>query len=169
MRVLIVYFSFTSNVRILADSIRAELETTCEVRVAAIEPKKRRGYWRWLVRSFLPGWRVPIKETLTDLEPYELVLLGFPKWTLNCPPVNQYLKIMKGSGGKKFGLFMSYGGFDEERYMRSMTKRVCARGAHIVATLSVRRNAIREGTYQDQIRSFCAQALTWRNKIGKTK
>ncbi|MBI4455304.1 MAG: hypothetical protein HY644_05325 [Acidobacteria bacterium] len=159
MKILVVYFSFTGNVRTLASWIQAELEAVAEVTFKVIEPRSPHDYWGWLARSFLPGWRVAIKETTTDLAPFDLICFGFPKWTLSCPPANQYLKIMKHSQGKRFALFMSYGGFDQERYLRSMVRKVVKRGGYIVAAQAIKRSAIRQGAHSEALRSFCRRAM----------
>ncbi len=156
---LIVYFSFTSTVRTLAQAVTSNLEANAQVTVCTIEPRTSCGYWGWLPRSFLPNWRVPIKPTNTELEPYDLVCLGFPKWMFACPPVNQYIKMMKGCQGKKIALFMCHRGFDEKRYLGSMVRKVSKRGFLVVATLSVKQNVVREGTYQEALDSFCRQSI----------
>lgn len=158
VNLLIVYFSFTSTVRTLAKALTSKLEANAQVTVCTIEPRTSRGYWGWLPRSFLPNWRVPIKPTTTNLEPYDLVCLGFPKWTFACPPVNQYIKMMTGYQGKKIALFMCHRGFDEKRYLNHMIRKVSKRGALVVTTLSVKQDAVRKGTYQEALDSFCRQA-----------
>ncbi len=55
-------------------------------------------------------------------------------------------------------LFMCHRGFDEKRYLNHMIRRVSNRGALIVATLSVKQDVVREGTYQETLDSFCRQA-----------
>ena len=158
VNLLIVYFSFTSTVRTLAQAVASKLEAKAQVTVCTIEPRTSHGYGGWLPRSFLPNWRVPIKPTTTDLEPYDLVCLGFPKWTFACPPVNQYIKMMTGCQGKKIALFMCHRGFNEKRYLGSMVRKVSKRGSLVVATLSVTQGVVREGTYQEPLDSFCRQA-----------
>ncbi len=164
VNLLIVYFSFTSTVRTLAQAVTSKLAANAQVTVCTIEPRISHGYWGWLPRSFLPNWRVPIKPTTTDLESYDLVCLGFPKWTFSCPPVNQYIKMMKGCQGKKIALFMCHRGFDEKRYLNHMIRKVSKRGALVVATLSVKQDVVRKGTCQEALDSFCQQtSLTLEN------
>jgi hypothetical protein len=158
VNLLIVYFSFTSTVHTLAQAITSRVEANSQVTLCRIEPQTSHGYWGWLLRSFLPNRRVPIKFTTTDLSPYDLIYLGFPKWTFSCPPVNQYLRTMKGCQGKRMALFMCHRGFDERRYLNHMIRRVSKRGALVVATLSVKQDVIQEGTYQEAVDSFCRQA-----------
>ena len=160
MNLLIVYFSFTSTVRTLAQAVASKLEAKAQVTVCTIEPRTSHGYGGWLPRSFLPNWRVPIKPTTTtDLESYDLVCLGFPKWTFACPPVNQYINMMTRCQGRKIALFMCHRGFDEKRYLNHMIRKVSNRGSLVVATLSVKQGVVREGTYQEALDSFCRQAM----------
>ncbi len=158
MNCLIVYFSFTSTVRTLAQAIRTELEGSSQTTISRLEPRTSHSYWGWLPRSFLPNWRVPIKPTITGLASYDLVCLGFPKWTFSCPPVNQYIQAMKGCQEKRMALFMCHRSFDEKRYLNHMIRRVSKTGALVVATLSVKQGVVREGTYQEALDSFCRQA-----------
>jgi len=157
--ILIVYFSFTSTVHTLAQAITSQLKVNSQVTVCTIEPHTPHGYWGWLPRSFLPNWRVPIKFTTTDLSPYNLIYLGFPKWTFSCPPVNQYIHTMKGCRGKRIALFMCHRGFDEKRYLNHMIRKVSKRGSLVVATLSVKQDVVRKGTCQEALNSFCRQPM----------
>jgi len=160
MKALIVYFSWTGYVEKLAEHLRTQLEPFGEVVTARIEPVRQHGYWIWLACSFLPGLRVPIQPVTTDLGEYDVVCLGFPKWTVSCPPVNQYLHSMQLKPGNRIGVFMSCGGFDEERYLRSMMKKVARRGAQIVAVATIKRSAIRNGTFRNSLERFCRKILS---------
>ncbi len=155
MKILIVYFSRTGCVAKLAGYLRARLVSAGEVLTIRIEPEKPCGYWGWLVRSFIPWWRTPIRPGISDLGQFDLVFLGFPKWTFSCPPVNQYIREMRSVPGKDFGLFMSYGGFDGERFLKSMARQVRKKGGRIVATVSVRKSAIPEGSFRQVLDAFC--------------
>jgi hypothetical protein len=156
---LIIYFSFTSTVHTLAQALTSRVKSDSQITVCTIEPQTPHGYWGWLPRSFLPNWRVSIKITTTDLSPYDLIYLGFPKWTFSCPPVNQYIHTMKGCRGKKIALLMCHKGFDEKRYLGHMIRKVSRRGSLVTATLSVKQDVVRKGTYQEALDSFCRQAM----------
>ncbi len=154
MRTLIAYFSRTGSVERMAECLGTQLVSFGTVATVRIEPIRPHGYWGWLMRSFLPGWRVPIRPLPLEPDNYDLVCIGFPKWTLSCPPVNQYVSSLRLAFGQKVGLFMSYGGFDGERYMRSLSKRVAARGARILATVLVERRAVRDGSFEEAVERF---------------
>ena len=155
MKTLIVYFSRGGTVEAVAERIRAELSASTQLTVARIEPEKLRGYWGWLLRSFFPRSQVPIQLTITDLTPYDVICLGFPKWTYACPPVNQYLQEMENCETKDFALFMCHRGFDQNRYLKSMVKQVSSRGGQVVATLAARQKAVLDGSYLESLLCFC--------------
>ena len=155
MKSLIVYFSWTGCVAKLAEHLRTQLVPLGEVVMMRIVPVREHGYWGWLMRSFLPGWSVPIHPVVADFGDYDVVCLGFPKWTLSCPPVNRYIRDIPLHPRSRIGLFMSCGGFDQERYMKSMVNRLALRGARVVAVTSIRRNAISDGRFKKEIDHFC--------------
>ncbi len=159
VNILIIYFSFTSTVHTLAQALTSRVKSDSQITVCTIEPQNPHGYWGWLPRSFLPNWRVSIKITTTDLSPYDLIYLGFPKWTFSCPPVNQYIHTMEGCRGKKIALFMCHRGFDQKRYLSSMVKKVSKKGFLVVATLAVKQDFVREQNYREALDSFCRQAM----------
>ena len=159
MKILIAYFSWTDCVAELAGYLCSRLETEAEVLTVRIVPEKKHGYWGWLSLSFLPGFRTPIQPAVSDLEKYDLVCLGFPKWTLSCPPVNQYISEMRFQPGKAFGLFMSFGGFGGERFLENIARRVGSNGGRIVATASVRRRTLGDGSFRSAIDRFCRTVL----------
>jgi len=158
-RILIAYYSRTGDVGTLAEALRQGLQPAGEVHMARVEPRAARGYWRWLSLSFIPGSKVKIRPMITDCSSYDLVCLGFPKWTLSCPPVNEYLRLMTGAGGKRMVLFMSYGGFDHERYLRHMTDRAARSGAAVRLAASFRRRSIRDGSFSGEMEGCCETIL----------
>ena len=157
MKILIVYFSHGGTVQAVARAINTQLDTTAELTTGIIEPIRPHGYWGWLLRSFIPHYRVRIKPTITDLAPYHLVCLGFPKWTYACPPVNQYIRVMENCQARNFALFVCHRGFDEKRYLRSMVKQVSKRWALVIATLSVKQKTVLDGSYQEVLTRFCSE------------
>ena len=155
MKILIVYFSRGGTVEAAAQAIHTQLSASARLTVARIEPIRNPGYWGWLLRSFVPRSRVPIHPTVTNLTTYELICLGFPKWTYACPPVNQYLLEMENCKGKDFALFMCHRGFDQERYLESMVKQVSQRGGRVVATLAAQQKTVEDGSYGESLMRFC--------------
>ncbi|MFQ6134416.1 MAG: flavodoxin family protein [Nitrososphaerales archaeon] len=152
---LIVYFSWTGNTRAVAEEVVRNLALHNEVDVCEIQPKKQRGYLGWLLLSLIPRSRVRIKPSIYDLSGYDLVVLGSPKWALSCPPVNEYLNRLHGCIGRMAAVFITYGGFDEKRYLDRLVKALEKKGLLISGTLMTRRRSIRNDEYQEDVKIFC--------------
>jgi flavodoxin len=155
MHPLVVYYSRTGNTHRVAHTIASTLESPT---VERIRPVTRRRYSNWLLRSCVPGSRVPIQPIETDLSSRTAVFLGTPKWTLSCPPVTEYVE-RADFEGTKIGVFMTYGGFDEERYLRQLVDRLEAQGGTVVATLRVQRDAIDTAECSQRTAGFCRAVL----------
>jgi len=159
VRVLIAFFSYTGNTRAAAKHLAALMNIReVKVELEEIQPSKRYPYFYWLLLSFIPNLRTPIKKPRVDPSNYDLVCLGLPKWTLSCPPVNQYLKEVN-LRGKVVGLFLTYGGFDEKRYLRQIVKQLTRKGVKVKATLLLKRSWIKENKTGEPLRRFCRALL----------
>jgi len=159
VRVLIAFFSYTGNTRAVAYHLATLLNSReVEVKVEEIKPTKRYPYLYWLILSFIPNLRTPIKQPISDPSGYDLVCLGLPKWTFACPPVNQYLKEVNLKG-KAVGLFITYGGFDGRRYLREMVKRLVKKGVKVKATLLLKRSWVKDGKLGEPLHKFCKALL----------
>lgn len=152
MKILIAYFSWTGNTRTIAQEMASVLQPEHSVSVFEIIPLKERNYWEWLLLSFIPGSKVQIKNIDIDPSEYNHLILGTPKWTLSCPPINQFISTLNWKG--KTSIFMTYGGFDEDRYLRSLQKRLEKFGHKISGTLKIKRREIEKNKYKDKIRMF---------------
>lgn len=153
-RVLIVFFSWTGATRKVAHALANLLGTRTPVATAEIRPVRPRTYPAWLMLSAIPNSKVRIKPVVSDFAPYDLVLFGFPKWTLSCPPVNEYIGMISNFEGKRIVLFMAYGGFDEKRYMKTMVSILRRKKMRVVGTLSVSRKSADKGVYIQDVTSF---------------
>ena len=159
VRVLIAFFSYTGNTRAAAEQLAYLLNNKeVDVDVEEIQPNKRYPYIYWLFLSFIPNLRTPIKKPRVDPSGYDLVCLGLPKWTLACPPVNQYLEEVNLTG-KAVGLFVTYGGFDERRYLEQMIKRLTNKGVKVKAAVLLKRSWVKEDKIGEPLRRFCNALL----------
>ena len=158
MKVLIAYFSWTGMTEKVADRIAKNLSKQ-EVEVRRMMPSKQRGYLAWLTLSLFPGSRVKIQQLDCDLSGFDLVMMGSPKWTLSCPPFNEFLGRLRNQLGKKVVYFMTYGGFDQERFARRAVSRLNALGCQVVDVLLVKRRLVETGEYAGVVDQFCARIL----------
>jgi len=157
----LAYFSRTGATRSVAEEIRRYLEPQNHVDICEIVPVKRRSYLGWLVRSFIPGYRVDIHSAVTDLSQYELLLIGSPKWTFGCPPINEYVSRLRGAEGRRFAVFLTYGGFDEKRYLRGLIEAVAKKGLKPSGYLLIKRRSILEGIHRERVEDFCRRLETY--------
>lgn len=161
--VCVVFYSRTGNTAAVADDIATAFD---EPTVHRIVPRTDRSYPNWLARSFVPGSTVPICSVETDLRGYDAVFLGTPKWTLSCPPFTEYLTRVT-LDGTRAGLFVTYGGFDEQRYTRRLAGRLRELGATVPATLRVQRDSIGTPEYERGVRRFCDQVASGSGNEGE--
>ncbi len=157
MRILVAYFSWTGNTLAVADEVIRQLSLHHEVEVCRIEPQKQRRYIGWLLLSFIPSSKVKIQPAVEDVSRYDIIILGGPKWTFSCPPVNSYLSRLGGCERKIGAIFITYGGFGEYRYLNGLVKKMGAKGMDVRATLLVRRSQVRSGEYCNGVKAFCSE------------
>lgn len=153
-RILVAYFSYTGNTRIVGEALSENLQRSFDVNTVEIVPKRNRSYLHWLMYSFVPGSEVEIKNPEEELSGYDAVVLGFPKWTFSCPPLNRFIRKLKSTSGQTFFLFMTCGGFDEQRFLRSVTAKLVRSGCNVVGSLAVKRKQVQEGMYGTAVDSF---------------
>jgi len=157
-RALVVYFSWTGNTRQVAESIADVLQRQMKVTVEEIKPLRERTYLEWLALSCIPNSRVKILLPAPNPWDYDVVFLGTPKWTLSCPPVNEYLHSITGIQGKNLMAFLTYGGFDEVRYARGVIAEIRRKGMKPGETLMVSRGEVMTRSYLPKVESFCSRA-----------
>jgi hypothetical protein len=153
-RLLVAYFSYTGNTRRVAQTLTEQLRTSCNIETLEIVPRRKRSYLHWLTYSFVPDSEVEIENPKMELSTYDGVLLGFPKWTFSCPPLNRFIRKLSGFAVPKFFLFMTCGGFDAERFLRSFSRKLTRIGCNVVGSLTIKRRQIFEEDYKTPVESF---------------
>lgn len=154
--VAVVYYSLTGNTDAVARKIADTLGN--QVKTERIRPTKRRSYPNWLLRSLVPGAKVDVHDVDVDTEKHDTVFLGTPKWSLSCPPFNGFVS-EENLSGTRIGLFLTYGGFDEKRYARSLRNRIEQEGSEVPATLSVNSAAVDTERCSSAVQRFVEDAL----------
>lgn len=164
-RLLVAYFSYTGNTKRIAQALSIRLRRSCEVEEVEIIPTRKRSYLHWLAYSFVPDSEVEIGNPEIDVSPYDVVLLGFPKWTFSCPPLNSFVRKLRNVAGRKFCLFMTSGGFDERRFLRAVAHKLTKTGCNIVECLTVRRKQIQSEMYSASVDSFATRVEKHLNRV----
>jgi flavodoxin len=141
MQADIVFFSRTGNTRVVSEEIFNLLAKDLELKLIEIKSKKNYPYFFWLILSFLPycGVKITCEDVTSDL-----VFVCFPKWTINCPPITTFLRQVNLTE-KKVYLVITYGGFDEKRYMEAYKKKIKKLCKEVKGTLLVKRSEIKKG------------------------
>ncbi|PMP69079.1 MAG: hypothetical protein C0190_00645 [Thermodesulfobacterium geofontis] len=101
----IYYFSYTGTSKEIAEWLSKKFN---------LKPKEIRTYkfpyLIWLFLSFIPY--LPFKATFEP--PFnDTIILCFPKWTFNCPPITYFLKKIRC---RKLILIISYKGWGKKLY-----------------------------------------------------
>jgi len=130
----IYYYTFTGNCRKIAEILAAEFKVELrEIRSFKLP------YILWLILSFIPNLGVKIN---TQPPCSSEIVLCFPKWTLNCPPVTAFLR--KYAEGRNIKMIICFGGFDEKRYAEFYRKFALKCGALTADTMLVKRRDLKE-------------------------
>jgi hypothetical protein len=153
-RSLVAYFSYNGNTKRVAQALTGRLQNFCDVETVEIVPTRKRCYLHWLAYSFVPDSEVDIENPEMELSHYDAVLLGFPKWTFSCPPLNRFIRRLRSLNKPKFYLFMTCGGFDDQRFLDSSTRKLVNMGCNIVGSLTIKRKQIQRETYRKPVDSF---------------
>lgn len=116
----IYYFTYTGTSKKIAEWLGKKLK---------VEPKEiktyKLPYFIWLFLSFIPY--LPFKAYF-EMPSNKNIILCFPKWTFNCPPVTYFLE--KVSYERLF-LVISYKGWGERLYYRIYYKLTCKKAKEI--------------------------------------
>ena len=158
MRVLAAYFSYTGITKqVMETSISILEDSGNEVCVERILPEVDLPAPLWLAQSFFPGSRAPIHELAHDPADFDACLLGLPKWTFACPPINAFL-VEHGRTLPPTAVAVTCGGWDQERYLEELRERLRRMGVAVTAGITIRRRDIENGEAEDRLAELMAQA-----------
>ncbi len=153
-RLLVAYYSYAGNTKRVAQALAQRLRNFCDVEIVEIVPTRRRCYLHWLAYSFVPDSEVEIENSEVELSQYDVVILGFPKWTFSCPPLNRFIRKLRSLNKPRFYLFMTCRGFDEQRFLDSFTRKLARMGCNITGSVTIERKQIQRETYSTSVDSF---------------
>jgi hypothetical protein len=164
VKVLLAWCSRTGTTAAAAARSRSLLEEWGHcVAEAPLVPRWDLPYPVWLLLSFVPGCRVPLApedsaQGWPDPRAFDRCLLALPKWTFSCPPVNEYLARF-GPRLPPTALLVTCGGWDQDRYLGSLARRLQAGGVPVLGTLALRRRRLEEGTADGALGAFLLRAF----------
>ena len=131
MKALIVYCSAGGRTQRVAQEIAAALPF--EKDLVKLESVEELGFLKKLRAT-----SVPIKETVTDCGPYDLVVIGAPVWTHKANPVaTSWIKGAQNLDGKSASVFVTYR-FSAGGSPAATRTHLEAKGATVLGSLAVR-------------------------------
>jgi flavodoxin len=144
----LVYFSWTGTTKRVFEFISSWLTRRgYQVSLKEIKPLRNHSYYFWLLLSFIPSFSVKIEPLVVEAD---VVFLGTPKWTLNCPPFTSFLRDAELSDKKVF-LVLVYGGFDEKRYARVLSSKIQRKGGRVIETILVKRKKVENNEFEEDL------------------
>ncbi len=132
----IVYFSYTGTSEKIAKAFSSHLNCS----MVGIKPVRSRSYLEWLILSFIPKLGVKILHENIDGDE---IILCFPKWTFNCPPITSFIK----SGnlkGKRVFMVVACGGWRAESYTAKYAELIEKHRGFVVGWKILRRKYVDE-------------------------
>lgn len=111
MKVLVLYYSFSGNTRLIAETVSKELNADIE-EIKPIKPLNAggAGYVMWGLRQLVSQSKPPLATLEHDPAKYDLIILGTPVWSYTItPPIRTFLSDNRMIG-KKIALFCCHGG-----------------------------------------------------------
>ena len=155
MRIGVVWYSRTGATARAAREAAALLEDLGhQAAELPIRPRVELPYPLWLVLSFVPGSRFPLREPPPPLESFDGCLLALPKWTFSCPPVNSVLARCRKL--PPTALLVTCGGWDQERYLAALERRLARRGATVLGGIAIKRRRVEAGETPAVLRELLA-------------
>jgi len=111
MKVLIAFYSFEGNTRLLARTMAKPLEADL-LEIKPVKEHKSTGFTKyfWGGRQAMMGAKPEIHPPDRDWNDYDMIFIGTPVWAWTAaPPIMSYLDMSRITG-KKVALFASFEG-----------------------------------------------------------
>ncbi len=112
MKSLVIYYSFSGNTRIIAESIAHEANADIfELKIAKQPPKNIVWKFLWMGKSILMIKSPKLEKIDISFEDYDLIFIGTPVWALTyAPPLRSFFRDFKIKN-KQIAMFCTHGGF----------------------------------------------------------
>lgn len=111
-KVLVAYFSRSGNTRVVAGLIqRSQSGDLFEIRCANPYPDDYLETVEQARRETASGFKPGLEGTVSDIEKYDVLFLGFPIWGETVPPVIRTFLSAHNLSGKTVVPFITHGGY----------------------------------------------------------
>jgi len=111
MSVLVVYFSFEGNTKLIAEKIGETLNADIvELKTSKRYPTEGLGKYFWGGKSVVFGDKPTLTNKSIDLSPYDTIIIGTPVWAGSfAPPIRSFVNDYN-IRNKRIAIFASHGG-----------------------------------------------------------
>ncbi|MGC6177863.1 flavodoxin family protein [Lacrimispora sp. 38-1] len=111
MSVLVVYFSFEGNTKLIAEKIGETLNADIvELKTSKKYPTEGLGKYFWGGKSVVFGDKPTLINKSIDLSRYETIIIGTPVWAGSfAPPIRSFINNYE-IRNKRIAIFASHGG-----------------------------------------------------------
>lgn len=143
MKTLVVYYSYTGNTELVANTVAAEIGAD----TLKLEDAEKHGKLKvYFAGSFaaMGGKSWPIKTVNVLLKDYDRVFIGAPVWAGKAAPeINAYIEQAELQG-KSVVLFVTMGGNESAKAIQDLTAKVEIKGAKVVSSFSVKTGGVKK-------------------------
>lgn len=158
-QILIAYFSWSGNVRKIANLIHNEIDgTLLEIQLQTPYPNSYNATVEQAKREIQANYKPPLKTKVHNIESYDIIFIGSPNWwgTI-ASPVSTFL-FEYNLEGKTIVPFCSHGGGGKGRIISDI-KKLCPKS-------TILEEFVIYGSGQGDVR---AKISEWLRRIGITK
>ncbi len=159
MKTLVIYYSYSGNTKLVAETVAQMLHADIE-ELQPVKPLNASGagYVAWGLRQLVSASKPPLKPLVHNPQEYDLIVIGTPVWSYTyTPPVRTFFETMSLKG-KKFALFCSHGG-DPRKTLDKMAG--CLSGNDIIGKIDFC-DPLKTGVEQNR-----KKAANWANSLKK--
>ena len=111
MKCLVLYYSFSGNTRLIAETVAKELNADLE-ELKPVKPLNASGagYVMWGLRQLVSQNKPPLLPLKHNPDEFDLIVIGTPVWSYTVtPPIRTFLEEHHFTN-KKIALFCCHGG-----------------------------------------------------------
>lgn len=150
MKVIIVFYSFSGNTRLVANLLKEKLtEKGYSVDLIELKPiDESEKFFNQALRAFFHK-KAKLKETKYNLSEYQIICFGSPIWAFGpAPALNTYLEKVFGLENKKAIIFGTYGsGVGREKFLSYIKTILLKKGITDTTNFLIQQNEIKNRNF----------------------
>lgn len=150
LKTLIACYSYSGNTYKVASDLKKKLHAD----FTRIETQSDTNYLFKSINALLKK-KTPIKPCSVDMKNYDTIVICSPVWAGRAPPaINEYISKLKNTGGKKFGVLVTYGSSGNRKTVGQIRSALEKEQMYFIDSMSVRQKEIGRGDYATRIDEY---------------